>query len=558
MLSRKFHFKSAPHSIKAYFLFALASFLMLGMAMPINAGNFPMVGQTWVFVNGPNEDTHIVRSLSEFAPSSAIMARFNGDGTFDMRYSNLSGRFQKSTTEALDSIEIDFRRNVIQNSNAFQATYQPIPDTAFSCDEELAKLSGTLRYSHYLMNGEETTPSLDSRNWHWFYEVPDCYACRPARQQDRQEKNLCQNHWCSDPTDEETSTVQEVCDDAYTECRQIIEEPSMKSRPSTRFFWNLHLFPKIILHPRHPATGRIMKEIPLSEEQAVTLRKQAIGSPGNEELKPYLNPAMDDSASVYFSGQFLWTDENADGVWSIRMEVSAEGEGSTGFFHDPPGAYRISSFDDWLGLQKALLLPFSRDDAEREFLSALDTRCPGWAFMDRLIGQKAFSVQEDLEVTLPDVLPAEPSDPAWTRVRQERVEVNGGVEVRTVVAEDRTLTGQSALVRNINFPYGDYFWKGCPDLEDGTFHRTKSQLARILSWPVPTCNLSTLTQAPGLYRNIGMRFKGLEDAEEKALAEQRAKEAEFQYERTRQKERPADLTCPDTPLDLLLKRGVAP
>ena len=517
-----------------------------------------MKGQTWVFLNGPNEDTHIVKSISDFSPSSVIVASFNLDGTVDLRYSNLSGRYIKSTTEALDSIGIDLRTNVIRNSARFQASRQPVPDTAYSCDEELARLSGTLRYNAYFINGQAVTPTKDTRAWQWFFEAPDCHASRPARAQDRKEKDLCQNHWCSSPLDGEDTELKEACDEGFTECRVIIEEESMRTRPSNRMFWNLHIFPKIIFHPRHPATGRVMKEISMTEEQAQEKRQDAIGHPSNQDLKPYLSPVMDDSSSIYFSGQFLWPDVGPNGVWSISMDVSPEGDGATGFYHDPPAAFRIQSFSDWLGLQKAMLLPFARDETENTFLSEIDTRCSGWAFQDRLIGQSAFSVKASLQVVLPDVLPSETSDPAWTRTRQERVLVNGGYEVRTIVDEDRTLSDQVALVRNSEFPYGDYFWKGCPDLDDGFFHMTRSQLVQLLVAPVPTCNASTLAQAEGIYKRIQSRFTRTDDREERDLAGRRSEEAAFLFRRDQGRERPTGFKCPDSPLDVVVRRISSP
>src|SRR5512135_3142984 len=98
-----------PHNLVAMAIVLSAACMNL-----LFAQDFPLLGQTWVFLNGPTEDTHIVRSLANFAPSSVIVAEFNSDGTANMRYSNFSGRFMKSTTEALDSIETDLRSHVLR------------------------------------------------------------------------------------------------------------------------------------------------------------------------------------------------------------------------------------------------------------------------------------------------------------------------------------------------------------------------------------------------------------------------------------------------------------
>lgn len=531
----------------------LAGAFLLAMGIP-GAQVFPLIGQTWVFVNGPTEDTHIAQSISGFAASSVIVAQFNSNGTAEIRYVNLKGRFLRSTSEALEAVEQGLRSNVLRQSKLLQYSLRAIPDTSYSCDAELAWLSTTLRYNAYFINGVSVTPKRDAREWQWYFEPPECYASRPAIPQDKQDMDLCQNHWCTDPIEDKENPAQEACKDDFTECRYVIEEETHKTKPSPRFFWNLHLFPKIVFHPRQHITGRIIKEESLTEEEAQTLRQQAIGSPTNEDLKPYLNPVMDDSASVYFSGQFRGPDGNLDAVWSISLDIRAEGEGATGYSHDPPAAYRIASFDDWVGLRRALLLPFAEGDEEKDFYANLDTRCPNWIVLDRLIGERAYQIRDDLSVTLPDVLPPETTDPAWRMMRQERVQVDGGWQVRTIIEENRVISDQKALVRNLDFPYGDFFWKRCPDLDDGSFRMTKSQIVRFMARPVPTCNLTALSRASEVYQSLGKRFRRADEDPERNLAARRAQEALNLYDRTKAKERPADLRCPETSLDVLLRR----
>lgn len=516
--------------------------------------DFPFVGQTWVFVNGPTEDTHIVESISGFAASSVIVAHFYGNGTADLRYANLQGRYFRSTTEALAAVEQGLRLNVLRQSRLFEVSRRPFPDTLFSCDTELARLSTLLRYNGYFINGEKVNPRRPASEWQWFHDPPECFASRPSTLVDREDMELCQNGWCTHPIDDPAQPSQEACKEDFSECRYAIEEGTHQRKGSTRFFWNLHIFPKIVFHPKQHITGRIIKEESLSEEEALALRKRAIDNPRDEDLKPYLNPVLDDSLSVYFSGQFLGPVGPPDAVGSVSLDLPAEGEGATGYFHDPPAAYRIASLDDWVGLRRALLLPFADNDEERDFLAHLDTRCPGWMQKDRWIGEQAFSVREGLAVTLPDVLPSETADPSWRWMKQERVQVEGGYQVRTTLVENRVLDGQKALVRDLDFPYGDYFRKGCPDWEDGTPRMTKAQAIRFLARPVSTCNLSTLAQAAEIYRRLGMRFRNANEEEERTLADKRAAEAEFQYNRTKDKERPEGIRCPESPLDQLVRR----
>ena len=198
----------------------------------------------------------------------------------------------------------------------------------------------------------------------------------------------------------------------------------------------------------------------MSEDEAEANRQKALADPGNDSLKIYLNPVFDDSASVYFSGQFIWEEETPATVSSISLEVTPQDEGSTGFSHDPPVAYRIESLDDEEGLQKALLLPFAHDDEEKVFLENLDGNCPGFAFKDEWIGGQAFAVKSGLEVTLPDLLPPQTTDPLWKKVTQEKVQVDGGFEIKTTVVDDKILTDQIALVRTPIFSTGIISGKG--------------------------------------------------------------------------------------------------
>jgi hypothetical protein len=79
-------------------------------------------------------------------------------------------------------------------------------------------------------------------------------------------------------------------------------------------------------------------------------------------------------------------------------------------------------------------------------------------------------------------------------------------------------------------------------------------VVRLLARPVPTCNLGSLARAPEIYRRLGMRFRRPDEEEERRMASRRAEEALFQYERTRNKERPEGLRCPESHLDQLVRR----
>ena len=83
---------------------------------------------------------------------------------------------------------------------------------------------------------------------------------------------------------------------------------------------------------------------------------------------------------------------------------------------------------------------------------------------------------------------------------------------------------------------------------------TKAQAVRFLARAVPTCNLATLAAAPAIYRGLGLRFRKPNEEEERRLATKRAEEAEFQFNRTKDKERPEGLRCPESPLDQLVRR----
>jgi hypothetical protein len=516
--------------------------------------NLPLAGQYWVFTNGANEESHIVKSLADFSPSKVIVAWFRSPTIATVRYANMAGVFCRSTAEALDSISAQLKNNP-ELQVQVNASLRTFPDTAYSCDDALKKLSNGGRFSRFVINDAEVSPSSSETDWHWSFAEPTCYASRAATSQDQHDKDLCQDGWCSDPTPDPKSPYQEACDEAYTECRHYVDESQLKSKPSTTQFWNLHIPARIVLHPKHHGTGRIMMEVSMDEAEAETMRKRARDNPDVDQYKPYLNPVFDDSASVYFSGQFLATNSAAASTWELNFDLPAPSEGASSFSHDPARAYRIRSFSDKDGLQAALLMPFAKQEDDREFLRNLDLNCPGWQYKDERIGERAFTIRNDIDATLPDVIPTNPTDERWKKVRQEKVSnPDGGYSIRTYYEDDRILNGQKAMVRNTSFPYSDYFWKGCPDLEAPPFNLTKSQLSAVLNMDIPTCNTTTLFLSPEVYGTIARTFSKPAENRERALAEKRIQEARAIFGRSINRERPTDFACPETALDLLLQR----
>jgi hypothetical protein len=507
-----------------------------------------------VFINGPSEETHIVKSVSDFNPSKVLVTTFKPDGKADVRYANLSGVFCRSTAEALDSIYKQLLTNFAPKS-LVSSTLRTFPDTAYSCDEALKKLSNGGHFTQFFINDVAVSPTLSETDWHWTYSEPTCYASRAGTAQDQQDKDLCQDGWCSDPTPDPKSPYQEACNEDYTECRHYVDESQLKAKPSTTHFWNLHIPAKIVLHPKHHSTGRIMKEVSMDEAEAAAMRSKALDQPSVDQYKPYLNPVFDDSASVYFSGQFLATSASAASTWELNFDIPAPSEGASSFSHDPARAYRIRSFNDKEGLQAALLMPFAKNDVEREWVKNVDMNCPGWQYNDARIGERAFTIRDDIDATLPDVITSNPTDERWKKVRQEKVPTQqGGFFIRTYYEDDRVLTGQKALVRNTSFPYSDYFWKGCPDLESPPFKLTKSQLAAVLNMPIPQCNLPSLFYSPDIFGAIANTFSKPSEELERNLAQKRLQEARALFGRSINRQRLSEAACPETALDLLVQR----
>ena len=406
-----------------------------------------------------------------------------------------------------------------------------------------------------MVNGKEISPTATETEWTWDLSLPTCYASHPASEVDKEEKDLCEGGWCSDPTPDPKDPYPEACDDAYTECRHYVDESLIKTKASEIQFWNLHIPAKIVMHPKHHSTGRIMKEVSMTEEEADAMRKVAIANPDEDKYKPYLNPVFDDSASVYFSGQFLAIAGAASSLSELNFDLQAKSDGASSYSHDPAKAYRIRTLGDKEGLQAALLMPFAKNDDEKEWLRNLDINCPGWQYNDTRIGERAFTIVDSVDATLPDVIPNSPTDEKWKTLRQEKVPLpSGGYFVRNFYDDARILKAQKSIVRNNKFLYSDYFWKGCPDLENLTFKYTKSQIAQFLNLPVPVCNLKSLIFSPALYRAFSGIFSNPNEKREKALADKRVQEAQFLYKRNSKRERPETYTCPETALDILLSR----
>src|SRR4051812_30870869 len=189
---------------------------------------FPLTGQTWVFVNGATEESHVVRSISDFSPSKVIVASFLSTNKALVRFANLSGVYCRSTAEALDSINEQLFKNPAITV-APSSTLRAFPDTAYSCDEEILKLSHGSHFTKFVINNLEVSPTATVTDWHWSFNEPVCYASRPAIAQDKEDKDLCQDGWCSDPTPSPTDPYQEACNDTYTECRHYVDESLLKT-----------------------------------------------------------------------------------------------------------------------------------------------------------------------------------------------------------------------------------------------------------------------------------------------------------------------------------------
>jgi hypothetical protein len=83
-------------------------------------------------------------------------------------------------------------------------------------------------------------------------------------------------------------------------------------------------------------------------------------------------------------------------------------------------------------------------------------------------------------------------------------------------------------------------------------------MRRLLSLPVPICNLTNLAQSEEFYRMMETRFRSAGDMEESGMARQRSEQAAIQYVRTRNKERPPGMNCPESHLDKAIRRMQGP
>lgn len=518
--------------------------------------NFPLLRQTWVFTNGPTEKTHIVKSITNFAPSKVFVCHFSSQNrdilTGSCRFASLEGLYLRSTAEALDSVYAQLRRNFLTGEIA-RAYYNAFPDTFYSCASQLRNLAsrGVGRFRSFSINGQSVEPSAITDEW--FSEPPTCYASRQRMAGDDIDEMACENGWCASMFH---TGFNEVCSATGSECRSYIEESDLSTRSTNRYYWNLHLFPKVVLHPKHQSTGRVMTEISLTEAQAITLRDQAVANPSNETLKPYLNPVLDDSASVIFSGQFL-TPENPQASF-LSLDIPASSPGATSFTHDPKYVFRIPSMPDdnamalntttdlGRALRAALLRPYAKSNRDDEFLQRLDSNCPFWATRDMEIGKQAFSIRP-LTASLPDAIPSDPYDPSWKRQVTE-----GGM---TYLRDNRTLENQLAIVRNIDFSYSDYWWKGCPDRER-VLGLTKKQMLDFVSNSIPLCNLKEVAAANSrVYMPIYQTFANDGDKDEALTTSKRITQVEQISQRFQgQLNNYTYENCPTTELSVLVNR----
>ncbi len=447
----------------------------------------------------------------------------------NIRWANLEGMPIRSTSEALDSIYAQLRRNSLLSKQLANAYYNPFPDTLLSCEPQLHQLQATGGFRSFFINDKSILdPLVAPPPDRWFQTAPSCYASRPKIAGDDIDQMACEGEWCATL---DQKPHHEVCSATRPECRAYIDEDAMSTRVAANFYWNLHVFPSIVFHPRHHTNGRIMTEIVLTQAEAEAKRLGAANNPGKEDLKPYISPVMDDSMSVYFSGQFSAPQLPSE-TWVLSLDIPAAAPGATSFYHDPAIIFRIprmptvgdldrASFSETThALQAALLRPFAKSLKDDQFLTAVDVKCPFWKLHDDDLGKKAFDIRTDIEAELPDVIPTDPHDIAWKTTVEEGA--------RTYLRDARTLKNQMAIVRKKEFVYSDYWWKGCPQAERSPLALTKKQMLDLITEPVPTCNLLELRDAvTRVYNPIYEILRTDGDVNEAGLALRRAEEAEY-------------------------------
>jgi len=518
--------------------------------------DFPLENQTWVLMNGGN--INIVKSMFDFDPLKVIIVMFKKNNLAKVTYANLSNKYFRSTSEAMDFILSEFgknRFNVSESEKIYKASYQPFPDDEFSCMEGLRNLSKTGVYQKFSVNKKEMGISALSQTL-WFDKEPECFAVRGFIHGIDTKKTSCQNGWCANDLAGSTNDPREndVCNQALGVCQNFAT--NYEKRQSKSMFWNLHVFPRVIWNPRHHITGRIIVEDSYEDYEMDSLRNDAIANKGDELKKKFLNPQFSQDESVIFSAQF-GIPEGLSPSQIIELNFDLKGsDEKTSYYHSPTRAYRVSSFSAISEIKKAILLPFA-DENNFEWVENLDMNCPGWQSSDKRIGERAFNIVGDLSVSYGENIPQNVIDPTWFEYEQKIIEGPDG-EVKTVWERKMKgkLDGQTAIVRNPDFPYQDYWWKGCPDMPaDSRVPYTKKQIKSVLYTNIPKCDPSKFHNYNIIYRYFGYYvFNSKQDPEESKLALKRSNQAMAFANKFGTSRAPAARECSDSPIDVVANK----
>jgi hypothetical protein len=248
-----------------------------------------------------------------------------------------------------------------------------------------------------------------------------------------------------------------------------------ESKTENLGYWQIHIFPVIAYYPRAIENGApIYTDTPMTRKKALEMKQKSINNPDAIDYKTYRNPYLSDSASVIISVAFT-DDGTTQNPMNKRSYISLSGS-ETGskmsYEHFPTRMYRVPDYSSIQACLETILMSYSEDDAHAEEMRTLDTRCPGWAEIDRKNSQYIFPLKD----------------------RQN---------------------GHNKKDESVNT--GIFSYNNCPCTYIEPYHLTPVQLRKYLYKAIPTCSYTAMLKAQNFYLKLQSILKAPGDL--KVLAE---------------------------------------
>jgi hypothetical protein len=469
-------------SIKAILVFLL--WAAGAFAIDAKLATFPLWNSSWIICQG--ENPRIFPSVAPMVPKSVALVTFHANQASNtylvsISWANCNNKDYACTADLVEDVVAQGARNTvvvsdsaINNDSIINIVYQTYNDSVWSLDKALANLPP--KYDEFFRKTDKDPMEFDGadgryqlmNNPSFTVEKPVAWGRRlridPA---DGQKYSMQIQVPITDST-METQYISNVtlsgsnvtsppftdyCTDQY--CFEGVNDYEAKTE--NLGYWQIHIFPVIAYYPRSVENGApIYVDTPMTRKQALAMKQKSINNPDAIDYKTYRNPYLSDSASVIMSVAFT-DDGSVQDPMNKRSYISLSGSAigsKMSYEHFPTRMYRVPDNSSLQSCLETLLMSYTEDDEHSEEMRTLDSRCPGWADIDRKNSQYIFPLKD----------------------RQN---------------------GHNKKDESVNT--GLFRYNNCPCSYVEPYHLTPVQLRKYLYKAIPTCSYAAMVKAQSFY-----------------------------------------------------------